>query len=188
MRKVIVALMLAAGLLLGACSDIGGSGDSARAKDEKTTEQILSDLQKAHPLPRFDRSQLRQNLTEIVTSQAEATQTTTFFFNQGVTDPIHVCPSIGFPIPATSQLTNPEDVGGGSGDEGYYTVPQVEPTGIYTGETSATYAICVDANGEAFAQYWEGFINTVAAPATWDAENKRVELIGSPSFEYSGGE
>lgn len=36
--------------------------------------------------------------------------------------------------------------------------------------------------------YWEGFVDTVAAPATWDAEAKRITLVGSPSFESSGGD
>lgn len=183
MKKVTLIVAVLAMFLLAACED---NNEAAKA-DRELSDEILADLQKAHPVPKFDRSQLRQNLVEIVTAQADTTQTTTFFFNQGVLDPVFECPSIGFPIPATSQLTSPQMSYGG-GSAGRIAVPQVEPTGIYTGDTAATYAICIDANGDAFAHYWEGFVDVVAAPAAWDSEAQRIKLTGSPSFDFSGGD
>lgn len=184
MKKIIIAIAVLGAFLLAACED---GGSEAAKQDEEVSEEILADLQKAHPVPKFDRSQLRQNLVEIISAQADTTQTTTFFFNYGVTDPVFECPSIGFPIPATSQLTSPEQTESRR-DRGMVAVPQVEPTGIYTGDTAATYVICIDANGDAFAHYAEEFVSSVAAPATWDTETKRITLIGSPSFDFSGND
>lgn len=174
-----IALFAVAVLALGACSDPNNSGIK---NDERLSEQALADLQRAHPTPKFKRSQLRQNLVELIRAQAETTQTTTFFFNQGVTDPIMSCPSIGFPIPSTAQLTNPDQ----KVNRHDLTLPQVEPTGIYTGDSTGTYVICIDAQGKAFASYWEGFVQTVTGPAEWNATAKRVTLVGPSSFEFSG--
>lgn len=178
-RKLIPAAIVAV-LLLGACSDPNNSGIK---NDERLSEQSLADLQRAHPTPKFKRSQLRQNLIELTTAQAETTQTTTFFFNQGIADPVMVCPSIGFPIPSTAQLTNPEQ----KVNRHDLTLPQVEPTGVYTGDSTGTYVICIDAKGKAFASYWEGFVQTVTGPAEWNATDKRVALVGPSSFDFSEG-
>lgn len=183
-RQKLVALALALGAVFGlsACTDDG----SARAKDEAQSEAILQDLQKAHPVPKFKYSQYRQNLVEIVTAQAESTPTTSFFFNQGVKDPVGSCPSIGFPIPTTAQLTNPEQIGGGNSSAGYVTLPQVEPNGVFTGDSSGTYVICRDANGRAYGDYWEGNVRAVTGPAEWDGN--QIVLIGAPTGKFTTGE
>lgn len=184
MNKKIIALVLAAGAVFGlsACTD----DTSARATDEKATEAIMKDLQKAHPVPKFAYSQYRQNLVDIVTAQAEATPTTTFFFNSGVKDPIFSCPSVGFPIPGTAQLTNPQQITD-SYQGGYAILPQVEPNGVFTGETTNTTTICRDANGRGYAVGWEGFAMPITGPAEWNAEKGVVELIGAPTAEFSTG-
>lgn len=183
-KKFAVIGIAAVSLLVFAGCEEQNNESKARRNDEKTAAAGLVDLQAAHPTPKFDRSQLRQNLIEIITAQAETTATTTFFFNQGVIDPVHVCPSIGFPIPSTAQLTNPEQ----KVENHSLTLPQVEPTGVYTGDSTGTYVICTDANGSAYANYWEGFVQTVTGPAKWDSDSKAVELIGSSSFDFSEGQ
>lgn len=184
-NKKLIALALAAGAVFGlsACTD----DSSARAQDEKATEAILKDLQKAHPVPKFAYSQYRQNLTEIVTAQAEATPTTTFFFNQGVADPVSTCSSVGFPIPSTAQLTNPQQITD-SYQGGYAILPQVEPNGVFTGESAGTYVICRDANGRGYGDYWEGNVKAVTGPAEWDYDKKMIKLIGAPTGEFTTGE
>lgn len=178
-KSILVMLVLALGLTAAECDE----SRDARSKDEAVSEQILADLQRAHPVPQFRRSQLRQNLVELTTAQAETTQTTTFFFNLGVERPISSCPSIGFPIPATMQLTNPEQIAK-SYSGGYAILPQVEPTGVFTGDTTGTYVMCVDARGNAYAVYWEGFTQTLTGPAEY-RDGQGVELIGPPSFEFT---
>lgn len=177
-RKSIMSVLVLAVLAFGltACEQ------GANSADREVSERILKDLQQAHPVPMFDRSQERQNLVELTTARAQSTATTSFFFNLGIADPITVCPSTGFPIPATMQLTNPEARAYSSAA---YTVPQVEPTGVYTGDTTGTYVMCIDAQGNGYAQYWEGFVSAVTGPAEWNAQTKQIQLIGPPSFEFT---
>lgn len=178
----ILAIILAIILVVSSCST--NDTPSAVSEDKDAASQQLKDLQKAHPTPRFTRSQLRQNLIEITTAQAETTATTSFFYNMGVAQPVHSCPSIGFPIPTTMQLTNPEQsVRMGSDGGGSHSIPLAEQTGVYTGDSSGTYVICVDAEGNGYAMYWEGFVQTIAGPAEF--VDGQVELIGPPSFKFS---
>jgi hypothetical protein len=178
MPKKIALVLVGAVLLVGACSD---KKDSATDRDEAASSAALDNLQRAHPTPSFDRSQIRQNLIEIATAQAEATATTSFFFLEGV-GLISSCPSIGFPIASTTQLTNPGRETGPR--ESRIVLPQVEPTGIYTGESTGTFVICVDARGDAYARYWEGYVQTVTGTAEFT--DGQVNLIGPSSFEFTG--
>ena len=174
---------LALVLGLAACST--GTEPEATKKDQESSAQSLADLQKAHPTPSFERSQLRANLVDIATAQAEATQTTSFFLLEGV-GVVGQCPSIGFPIPTTTQLTNP-DQKAGSREGGYFGLPQVEPTGVYTGDSTGTYVICVDAQGSAYARYWEGYVQVLSGPAEVNSDGQIV-LVGPSSFEFDNGE
>jgi hypothetical protein len=171
-------------LALSACE--GENTNKATKADEEQAEQQLDQFQKAQPVPSFNWSQLRQNLIELERSQANTTATTSFFFNVGVQKPVTVCPSIGFPIPATFQLTNPQQiVTPGPRERGTATVDQLDPTGVYSGDTSGTYVICVDGNGRAYAQYWEGYVGVVTGPAEWDGS--QIKLTGAPSATFTTG-
>lgn len=180
MNKIrLIAVLAALVMSLGACT---GSSNSAAEADAELSETILTEMQDAHPVPQFDRSQERQNLVELITARAQSTDTTTFFFNMGVTEPVNTCPSIGYPIPATMQITNPE-VGEYYHSGGTTVLPQVEPTGVFTGDTTGTYVLCLDAQGQGYAVYWEGFVQTVTGPAEF--VDGQVSLIGPPSFDFT---
>ena len=153
-------------------------------QDRSVSNDILSQYQKAQPVPIFPWSQLRQNVIEIETSQANTTLTTSFFFNQGVTDPISSCPSIGFPIPMTYQLTAPE-VPIYLHDSTSGQVPQLEPTGVYTGDTSATTVTCIGEDGKGYFDYWEGNVKAVTGPAEWDYTNHRIKMTGTSSAKIT---
>lgn len=187
MKKIVIGLAVVLSLVAVGCTD---DGENATEKDTKTASQQLEQFQQAQPVPIFNSSQLRQNLIDIQTAQANATATTSFFFNQGIEDPIHSCPSIGFPIPGTYQLTNPEGVQkiGSDGNWERFALPQLEATGVYSGETTGTTVICVDDSGRGYAHWWEGFVSTVAGPATWNVETNQIEMTGAPSAEFSTGE
>lgn len=173
---VVLALLLALGL--ASCTKQRNAEQKA---DRELAERQLKGFQENQPAPVFTYSQLRQNLIEITTATAQTTQTTTFFFNMGVADPIGSCPSIGFPIPSTAQITAPETKLRNT----EAVVPQIEANGVYTGDSSGTYIMCVDAQGRPYANYWEGFVQTVTGAAKWNPAIKQVELVGPPSFEFS---
>ena len=196
MKKIISAVAVAIVLVLAgaACTSTTTTAQRA-AKDSANTEQAsiaagLTNMERSQPLPRFSWSQLRQNLIELESAQADTTQTTSFFFNQGVQDPVQMCPSVGFPIASTTELSNPEqkitDVGR-SGGNGNVTIPQIDPNGVYAGTSTGTYVMCIDAQGRTYADYWEGFVQTVTGPARWNTTTHDVEFVGAPSFKFTSG-
>lgn len=184
-RAKLIALSTALALTGAACTS-GNAKPSSVSQDKAAANANLDRLNDAQPVPSFSWSQLRQNLIEINRAQAETTQTTTFFFNMGVASPVMSCPSIGYPIPTTMQLTNPlQEISHGS--YGQSVVGQAEQTGVYTGDSTGTYVICVNAQGQAYGTYWEGFVYAITGPAEWDATAGQVKLVGPPSFEFTNG-
>lgn len=167
-RKLIAPLVVAATAVtaLAAC---GQETQSATSKDQSVVADQLSRYQKNQPVPQFDYSQYRQTLIDVESAEVHGTATTTFFFHMGVQTPFTSCPSIGFPLPSTAQLTNPDQVerhydnGGGN-----VVIPQQETNGVYTGSSTGTYVVCVQPNGTKRIDYWEGDVYTTGGPAHWD--------------------
>lgn len=173
-------------VILSATAFSCGSDSSGKQSETQQQDAISKSLINNQPLPAFNWSQKRQNLIEIETAQAQGVQTTTFFFNQGVQDPINSCLSIGAPIPTTDQLSNPTKIEHhGETGGGNVTTNQMEPNGVYTGDSSGTYVMCVNAQGKAYATYWEGYVQTIFGNASWDKSSHTVELKGDPSFKFT---
>lgn len=176
LKKIILGVAaLALALTMTACT----SGAST-SSDQKRSGQTLRALDKSQPVPVFNYSQIRQTLIDAETAQADTTQTTTFFFVQGVPNPVFFCPSIGFPVPATWQVTNPTQMQHYNGNP--YTLDQIDPNGIYGGATAATYALCVGAGGKVYLHHAEEFAHAVAGPAKWDETLHRIVMTGDPTF------
>lgn len=182
-RTKLIGLVLGLAMVVGltAC-ETGQSGAAATKQDQAVATQQLSQFQQSQPVETHNWSQLRQNLIEIRRAEANTTATTSFMFllaGVGETGPmIHSCPSIGFPIPATYQLSNPlrveqYDTPGDGGAA--VAIPQIEANGVYTGDTTGTYVMCVSKSGKPFAFYHEGYVATVTGPAHWD--NARGEIV-----------
>lgn len=181
MRKTTIALAAVTALLaLAACSP---SGDDSIKKDQAATNQQLDRYQANQPVPAFDWSQYRQTVIDVETAQVHGVATTTFFFNLGVARPIKVCPSIGFPVASTAQLTNPQQLAarGYNGGTIDGVVGQQEPNGVYTGDSSGTYVVCVAPNGTRYVTYWEGDVHTEGGPAHWDDGKGQIVLDGAPT-------
>lgn len=172
----LVAIAVAGVLTLTAC---GSSGTSASKSDTKTSNQILSKFDKTQPVPQFDWSQLRQTAIDAQTAQVNTTQTTSFFFVLGVKDPIFQCPSIGYPVPETDQITSPDKTNNYGNNSGGNTVTsQIDPNGVYGGNTAATFVICVGPNGDKYLEHAEEDVHTVSGPAVWDAVNHTIKITG----------
>lgn len=185
--KIMAALLLMVGL---ASCQASNNPNKTTNTETKVARGQLDQFLQAQPIPTFTSSQLRQNLIEIETAQAHTTATTSFMFlmaGQGTTGPlVHSCPSIGFPIPATYQLTNPDQIVNGH-DGRVSVISQLESNGVYTGDTTGTYVICVDPNGKAYAFYHEGFVATVTGPAHWDNNKGEIVMDGPSSTPFSAG-
>lgn len=100
--KAAIAILTIGLIGLSACDDQKGSNTQNKETDIATEQQ--DQFLQAQPIPSYNWSQLRQNLIEIETAQANTTATTSFMFllaGVGESGPmVHSCPSIGFPIPA----------------------------------------------------------------------------------------
>lgn len=175
---------VAIGIALGLAVGTVGTAWAGDTEDNRLMEKILDGFSKTQPIPRRGFSQVRQNLIEIEEAQMDATATTSFFFGRdGGTTPKTSCPSIGFPIPSTYQLSNPWKKYDGPGEGGAVSIGQLEPNGVYTGDSSATYVMCVDPSGKAYAVYWEGDVfATTARSAKWDGSQIVMGGGSSKSF------
>jgi hypothetical protein len=173
----LAALAAAGALVLTGCT----GSSSGNAADRRTSNSILRQYEISQPVPKFPWSQIRQTAIDVETAQARTTQTTTFFFNQGVADPVQSCPSIGFPVASTTQITNPLTP---TGYQDSSTVAQIDPNGIYSGDSSGTYVLCVGGAGKTYGVYWEGFVYAVTGPATFDRSTHDVKMTGPSSFDF----
>ena len=185
MRKTLLIIApAAAGLLaLTACSHSGNpAGQALEFKAQGGIEQAANVNQ---PVPTFQHSDIRATAISIEAIQALGEQTTSFGFNQGVKDPVWSCPSLGEPVASTTQITNPAqpyNMTDGNGNYNTVTVGNMDPNGIYQGDSTGTYILCVDKNGTPYAQYWEGFVDTVSGPATWNAATGQITVTGQPTM------
>ena len=188
-RKFVAATAIALVSVTGLAACGGGVTQSANQKEQNQEQSQLNQLEQANPIPSYNSSQLRQNLIDIENIQANSTQTTSFFMQMGNQDPVFVCPSIGLPIPVTDQLTNPEQVlnDGYPNGGAVLTVPQIDPTGVYSGQSSGTNVVCTDANGKPYIMYWEGDVLSATYGATWDRTTHSVQLIGGPTAQVHAG-
>jgi hypothetical protein len=164
------------GAVVAACGN-----HSPQATDQNTSSAILRQYQQAQPIPQYSWSQLRASAIDVETAQAKTTQTTSFFFNLGVAKPTYTCPSIGFPIPSTDQITNPSQNNSGTAIE------QIEPNGVYTGQSTGTYVVCAGGNGQYYMEYWEGYVQTVTGAAVWNDTTNTVQLTGRSTIHVHVG-
>lgn len=177
-------------LQLAACSTGDNSSSSTVQQSGAVQEQNAqvtdtNNLVNDQPVPIFSWSQYRQTLIDVEEIEANGENTTTFgISNNGVL--IWHCSSLGMPVPADAQLSNPDQIiadpngGGYQLNQGSLLLPQQDPIGAYTGPTTGTNTLCVGPGGKQYIQYWEGYTDAVSGPATWDATTHQVVLTGPP--------
>jgi hypothetical protein len=180
-RKTIaggIAAAAIAALSLTACTQSGNAGQAAENQAQQhDTTSLVND----QPIPHFNYSQIRQTLIDAETIAADGTQTTSFFFQMGLPDPVFSCPSLGMPVANTAQLSNPQQVVG-TGNSNAVTTGQMDPYGIYAPSASTgTYVICVNSSGAKYLQYWEGDVMTVTSAATWNKTTHTITVSGAPT-------
>lgn len=140
MKKYQKVLIVAPWLILAfllfsadACTSPQTASESGQVNDQQT---IYSNNQ---PLHKYDYSPERDELQQIYDARMKVVNTWTVIYSMG--KPIFVCPSKGYPIPYTTQLTNPQQEIDGTNS--IASIPQAEPNGLYTGQSSATWVLCI---------------------------------------------
>jgi hypothetical protein len=113
------------------------------------------------PPPFFDWSLERHLMTKLYEARNNAVTTYSYLQSPYTGKILSFCPSLGYPIPATSQLTNPQRRVPESG----VVLPQAEPNGLYTpSSTSATWVMCLGPDGNVEPVYWESNVATYPRP------------------------
>lgn len=176
-----LAAVIAAAIVLTGCSH----GPSVQQREQQQQTQDTQSLDNNQPLPHYNWSMERQILIDAENASAFGTQSTSFFFVQGVRDPVFVCPSLGLGVPDTAQISNPEQIAPISGKwgGGATTLPEEDPYGIYTPPTSeGTFVVCVGSNGKPYLHRAEEYIDTVLGAARWDYNTHTEVLTGAPTY------
>lgn len=178
-----IAVTAVLGLSVAACTTSTSAGTNV---EQNTEGAQATQYSQSQPIPFFKWSLERQVLIDAETASAEGDQSTSFFFNFGIQDPIMTCPSLGMAVPDTSQLSNPEQVVSNrqnkrlpSGD--WTNMPQADPFGVFTPATSdGTYVICI-IGGKPVLQRAEETVHTVMAPAVWNEKTHQIQITGNPT-------
>jgi hypothetical protein len=161
--------------LIGLClvgSILGGCGEhkpTAEEKDQANTNQIMTDLGKIQKIPKINYSQTRASLIKILELEGKATATWTVERSMDGRI-LTIFPSIGYPIPGGTSLTNPQQLtcraySSTSVSYSCSTIGQAEPTGVFPPTTSeGTRVIQVMPDGSKVVFYSEGKLSTYAYP------------------------
>jgi hypothetical protein len=169
------------GLILGACTE----GDNARRADEQLAGEQLGIYQNGQPVPIYDFSQVRDTLIQINTMLVEGRQSYATIVSPLTGEPLFSCPSVGFPIPADTQLTNPSQVVSTASGA---VVEQIEPNGTFTSKnTNATYILCIQEDGSAVPVYSEPPVIASGAALVWDPATKQYQFAGEASMVVQVG-
>ena len=190
-KRPLLALGVTAAMAfsLTACfDDTPNAKEQTQQQEQNQATNGIQQLLRAQPVHSYSYSQIRQNLQELEDSQANGSVTTSFFMHMGLNDPIFSCPAIGAPIASTTELTNPHQTEDHSGqyNGGNTVVDQMDPTGVYTGQSTGTYVMCVGQNGQVNPVYWEGSVLTAYGPAHWDKSAHNMVIDGPSGSKFTG--
>ncbi len=167
----LVGALVIAGVACTPNTEESEQGSENARNEQQSVSTGFNRLTNAQQIPVFDWSQERQTLIDIESIRANGAITTTAFYLEGI-GLVAWCPSIGAPVPSTYQLSASQqyiDIKG-DGTEQHFPVDQGEPTGVYVGESTGTWTVCVDDAGTKFAQYWEGYTASTSGIMDYQAD------------------
>lgn len=172
---LIALVAIAAGCDWGTSEENRQAGNNA-ASEQQAVSDSFSQLVDSQQIPSFNFSQERQTVIDAETVRATGATSTALFYIEGVGLEFW-CPSIGAPVPSTYQLSANESWVDIPGDESreLFNVQQGEPTGVYVGDSNATWVICLDDQGRSFGQYWEGPVGATVASVENLPADKRIQ-------------
>jgi hypothetical protein len=162
-------LVIPLALSVTACSNTAPGGNGYAVENVNSGEISTHYQQIQPPYTPTGKSVYRENLNDAEASQVLGLNTTTFFFQQGRTDPFFWCPSRGGAVPNTAQLTDPQYVEPDpNASAGSVIISNIDPNGVYAPAASnGTYVSCYTASGVVYQVYSEPDVVQLSAPATW---------------------
>ncbi|MBI4137307.1 hypothetical protein HY469_04560 [Candidatus Roizmanbacteria bacterium] len=151
--RLILVVLIAAAITLAAC-------ESADTQEERVVNDQQSVYIKSQPVPFFEWSLERHLMIELYTARNNAVATFSLTWDSFRGKISWSCPSIGYPIPGGTQLTNPEKY-----QYNGTTLPQAEPNGLFSPQTAAgTYVMCVNEDGTVSPVFVEDNVRTFPQP------------------------
>lgn len=153
------------------------TSDSRTAETVKNQQNIYDINQPIHV---YQRSQPRDSLLAIYDAKVESRNTWSVV--QSLTGKlIFQCPSVGYPLPGGTQLTNPQ-YWAGTG----LALAQPEPDGTYTDpNTDSTYVLCSRKNGKVSPVYTEAKVSAFPFPVSVDSDGVIHDLDQASSIEIN---
>ena len=145
MKKLFVFALVGVSLTFGGCVETESIVDSV---DRAQQEQQLRQAQAQTGLPNLTNYTEKKLAKLLVELRDEQVPTYSYISNQ--TGLYFICNSIGYGIPYSTQVTNPEKIqtGGYSGSYWGVGIPQAEPNGLFMPTSAdASWAICDDGKG-----------------------------------------
>jgi len=142
------------GLILTACAQNTIDSTQKEAINQDRGNSAITDNQ---PLPDLGGwSYERQLVIDTYIARNNQVSTWTYMFLQ-MGKLIEICPSVGFPVPYSTQLTSPEKVYTPySYQYGTLTIPNPEPNSLFPpAMADATWVSCVNPDGSISPEYFE---------------------------------
>jgi len=177
--KLTITLIFAT-LLLSACDMRAGT--SAETLDKQRTAQQMGQYSVAQPVPQFDFSLERDIVIQLYRARNERVATHTVWRSDlGTIE--GDCPSIGYPVPYDTSLTNPLKIEKSYSQGGFAILEQAEPNGIYASKNSnSTWVRCVVEIGGVSHEapiYIESRVTAYPYPVVVDYDKNRAMRKGT---------
>jgi hypothetical protein len=171
MKKFMVLFVLIAILVVGCAPDTQSLEQSQQATG-------INSIITNQPVPDLGGYSFERQIV-IDTYKARNNTIATWAYMFGATGQIiEICPSIGYPIPYSTQLTNPVRTVGDSYQGSV--VANAEPNGLYPpSDAAATLVQCVQPDGSVSPVYIEWYV--LAFPYRI-ASDRQLQQLGASSF------
>jgi hypothetical protein len=155
---------------------------SATAMEQSQQNRQMEQFLRNQPVPSFDWSLERHMLIQLYAARQRATATYSVVQSEFTGKILWQCPSIGFPLPYSTQLTNPMQAvwHGDTHNDAGVAVGQQEPNGLFSPPSSeGTWVPCVDEKGKITPVYEEKHVTVFLRPVT--EQNGQLVPTGAPA-------
>lgn len=169
MRMILLAGAMTAALAGCKQSTITSSSGSSRTQTE-AQDNAYAQITANQPAPAFNYSLPRALIIKLYEFEQRAAVTWSVVQSPYTGKILFQCESRGYPIPASTQLTNPEKIISGLNmndlpSHAAVTIPQQEPNGLFSPpETAGTWIFCVAQNGQLAPVYEEPNVQVFPFP------------------------
>ncbi len=149
LNRVITSLVVLAGIVLGitGCEMPPPSSDQVQTAQQ---ERILAEGTSQVGMPSVKNFRERKLMKDIIELRdQEGLVTYTYVFNEFKGCLILLGSTVGYPIPYSTQFTNPQKIERSSTNVGYAILPQADPNGLFSPSSAeATWTVMKNPKGD----------------------------------------